>query len=742
MLRLWRPFRIAVRCKPTLSKLSQSDKTLYDFVEFEHKKLLPFNDIRHSETFGQLVVSENLRQTDQLNDTSSVVIDAEERSPFRNADGSYIRGTNAEEARLDPKTLHARVDRLVVRLPHEVAKAINKNILSLTVPDKLRERCAVIYQSLSKEQIQQVPESSLDCDAHIAALFLQNYSHAWQVLTELKHRVEDFNPRRVLDVGYGPATGMVALNEVMGPEWIPDEKDVYVVGRRNNEMKKRAKIILSRQRNENVEEVEQDGKEDVEVKEEPQAPPSPDYIGPVDVSRIKIHSKLRDTLPVDKKYDLIMVNQSLLTREYNFPRDVDENMHMLLRLLSPGGHIVLIERGNALGFETITRARQVMIRPESYGDEKVKIPRPYIRGSSLKPQRLKHEDRMVNEEDIEYEEHMLAKMEEEIHELEGEAEEDLEAELNAKYGEVSEEELKFEFEDSDEVELHELSSESVDYHLSIVAPCSHHHKCPLQLGDPKYYKIPAHKHRLSFCTFHKTVERPKYTMELKKGRRLAVAWDKSAEDGFGTDKLSKGTLKKLGGLGRPGSNNTETGSYSYVIAQRSPNDVDTIRKIESQREIADELEVDPEDPGHWPRVIANPTKIKKNVKLTVSAPSGNIEVWQVPKSLGKQVYHDVRKVARGDLWPHGKKSAVVKAQLLEKARDKLDVLAKTQKKTFLKEQRKKQWKKVLSRDEADFEHDIVTLADSLASNLEQSKQYRQKGKRAKFDVDPRLYDGK
>ena len=56
---------------------------------------------------------------------------------------------------------------------------------------------------------------------------------------------------------------------------------------------------------------------------------------------------------------------------------------MVLPLLAPGGHLVLIERGNSVGFETIARARQIMIRPESYPQELGKIPRPYIKGSKV-----------------------------------------------------------------------------------------------------------------------------------------------------------------------------------------------------------------------------------------------------------------------------------------------------------------------------------------------------------------------
>lgn len=122
----------------------------------------------------------------------------------------------------------------------------------------------------------------------------------------------------------------MALNEIMGQDWVPEEKDAYIVGRRNNEMKKRAKIILSRQVNENL--------RNVETNEQPTE--EKEYVGPIDAKKIEIRTKLRDSMPVTKNYDLIIVHHSLLTREYNFPNDVDENMRMILRLLAPKGHLI------------------------------------------------------------------------------------------------------------------------------------------------------------------------------------------------------------------------------------------------------------------------------------------------------------------------------------------------------------------------------------------------------------------
>lgn len=692
-------------------------------------------------------------------DQKEGILSQMEISKFRNSDGSFIKGTTSWEARLDDRTLLGKLDHSISFLPNRLAKVIQNNIIKLSIPARLKSRVVGIYQNLNKNQIQQPPSNPLDCNAHIAALFLQDYSHARQVLMELQKRVgkDKFNPQRVLDIGYGPATGMVALNEIMGRNWVPKEKDAYIVGRKNNEMKKRAKILLSRQYNENftgeevlpeveqklnedelVEEVEQE--EEMEEDEESSA--ETDYVGPIDVRRLNVRTKLRDTLPVTKQYDLIIVCSSLLSKEFNFPKDVDENIHMVLKLLAPGGHIVLIERGNAVGFETIARARQLMIRPEAYKHELGKIPRPYVKGSTGKPQKLKKETQFVTNDDIEFEEEMLAKLDlQEEMEKARELGEEFEKELNEKFGDVSEEELKFE--DEQDMEVFEVGTpiekmvDKVDYHLSIIAPCAHHRKCPLQLGDPKFYKISNHKHRMNFCSFPKVIKRPDYTMQLKKGKKLAVAWDKSAENGIG--KLSKGEAKLLAGTGRPGGNDTERGSYSYLIAERSLNDSKTIDKIEQLRSFSDNV-IDESDPTNWPRIILPPQKLKKNVKLTVCSTEGNIETWQVPKSLGKQTYHDARKAQMGDLWALGKKARTINKRLSDEVKEKLEVLYKTNKKTFLKEQQRKRWKKKLGTSVDQFD-DGFLATEIMASQLEESKKYKRQAKKARFEVDPSQFDG-
>lgn len=797
---------------------------------------LPFSQNRRNDTFGKVIHSEN---TSIVKDKQRNIADVEEndfdsvlyedRSPYhtsvstyRNPDGSLIRGNNAREARLDPLTLEAQVDHSMVEMPKILSETIRNNILSRVPPAKLRDRALDIFMKIEKDLIQKAPVSSLDADAHIAALFLQNYSHAIRVLKELiKREGAGFKPNSVLDIGYGPGTGMIALNELMGDEFNPSVKDVYIVGRPNKEMKKRAKILLSRQLCEIPEEpvLKKSAKKTLE--EEKESASNESYVGPVDTSKINIKTKLRDSLASTKRYDLIMVNQALLTRAHNFPRDVDVNLEMILALLAPGGHLVLIERGNTLGFEIIARARQVMLRPESHQGEKGKIPRPYIRGSSVKPQKLRQEDQLVTDEHIEYEEQLLAQLEaedraeklemeklkslktgvklelesvEESIELqeskstlkfneEAEFDEDdladideetlklqeesmnlkdgeiseFEADIIKKHGQVSEEDLKFEFEDDPDFEISPVENSSVntssandsaaddstskppavDYHLSVVAPCPHHGECPLQLGDPQFYKLSKHKHRFQFCSFDQIVRRPTYTMELKKGKFLATTWDKRAHTSPGVPALSKYHMRNLQGSGRPDGANSESGNFSYLIMRREKNDAETIRKIESSRE----HHYDNETSVDLPRVIEFPTRIKNNVKIKVCAPSGNVEIWQVPKSLGKQTYHDARKVQQGDLWALGKKSAVVKNRFTGEKLEQLKQISIVNKKSVRKEKQKKNLKKFSSALEDAFE-DPTEIFDEIATGLERSKRYRTQGKRADYDVDIKEYDGK
>lgn len=542
-------------------------------------------------------------------------------SEYRNEAGEVRQGKNSQETRLSPQTLDARTYRGQLGLDPNVAKAINNHILSLQIPNNLRRSSSQYFVEMRETKVHRPTKTKMEVDAHIASIFLQNYGAIYQSLAELRKRigVDKFQPKNILDVGYGPATGIIALNDLMGPDFQPDSKEAVIIG--HLDMQKKAKIMLSRQVNEippdvPLENEDQEAKDDIDEADE--------LVGEVMTKKININTKLRNSVPGSRKYDLIILTHQLLKSEERFPIQIDFNLEHYLSMLAPGGHLLIIERGNPLGFETIARARQVMIRPENYPDEHGKIPRPYNRGAS-KSYGIEYEKGSSNEE-VEEAQKLLA-------------------ELDAQFGSVKDEELEFEPELLNAISEKGRNNEADNYHLKIIAPCAHHRKCPLQIGKPQYYEYAQGKN-LKFCNFQKAVTRPKFSMEHKKGKMLATPWQEPT-DGIGKKGLAKP------GTGRPNGRNFEILNYSYLIAERSGTDEKTIQDIEKQRStppIYNLGSLGDNTPSTWPRILRQPLKRKGHVTMDLCAPSGELEKWTVPKSFGKEAYHDARKAAKGDLW--------------------------------------------------------------------------------------------
>lgn len=272
--------------------------------------------------------------------------------------------------RLLPQTLKARAYRPQIVINKEVSDAIGDNILSGHVPSSVRLASARWFAELQKpDSLHRAARTAMEVDAHIAAFFPHNYAVAFQCLTELKRRKPlGWNPRRILEVGYGPATGILALNDLLGPEYIAESKDCVILG--HSEMHGRAKILLSRQINEIPENFKPDTPSNEDASKER-------YIGPVATNKITVRTNLRNRIPRDKQYDLILLTHQMLQTTSKFTSQIENNVKHYLKMLSPGGYLVIMERGNPLGFETIARARQIMVRPERYPNEHGKIPRPW-----------------------------------------------------------------------------------------------------------------------------------------------------------------------------------------------------------------------------------------------------------------------------------------------------------------------------------------------------------------------------
>lgn len=539
---------------------------------------------------------------------------------YRNETGELKQGRSSQEARLTPQTLEARTYRGQLGLDPNVSKAINNHILSLQIPNNVRRLSSRYFVEMHDNKVHRPTRTKMEVDSHIASIFLQNYGAIYQSLAELRKRIgiQKFQPKKILDVGYGPATGMVALNDLMGTTFQPELKEAVIFG--HLDMEKKAKIILSRQMNE----IPQDALEEEDQQPRDNINEEDELVGEVMTKKIKIKTKLRNTVPSSRQYDLIILTHQLLKSEERFPVQIDVNLEHYLSMLAPGGHLVIIERGNPLGFETIARARQVMIRPENYPDEHGKIPRPYNRGSS-KNYSIEYE-KGTNNEEMEEAQRLVS-------------------ELDKQFGTVRDEELEFEPELINAISEKGRNGKDSNYHLKIIAPCPHHRKCPLQLGKPQYYEYPEGKN-LKFCNFQKSITRPKFTMEHKKGKLLATPWQEPT-DGIGKKGLAKP------GTGRPHGRNYEILNYSYLIVERSGTDQQSLQDIETQRSTPTTYKIGSlgdNTQSTWPRIINQPLKRKGHVTMDLCGSSGELEKWIVPKSFGKETYHDARKANKGDLW--------------------------------------------------------------------------------------------
>lgn len=659
------------------------------------------------EVFGQLV-EEVHHDRDPLHNSRVITpeealegVDPRYRDPQT---GELLEAATSKDARLDHETLWGRVNQKQVIIPDALSEVIQNNFLFQYEPKALKEHVVEWYTSINESGLREASESELSADVSIAASFAQDYAVSYQVLDEFIKRLGSIKANQinnVLDVGVGPSISMLALNEIMGDEWNPERKDSVIYG--DFHMARRAKTMLSRQINENFprkrnvphqQQLNIDKRSDNKLSKAGNGSAELDelahkeeeiYIGKVKTKSLEVKTVLLDRLrPADIKYDLIIVSYKLLESLENFPFEVDAKLEEYVRRLNPGGHLVLIERGTPLGSEIIARARQVMLRPEKYPDETEKHPRPFR--SSAKKLSAREQLRLSR---LTPEEKALAIK-------------DLEPELLENFEVIEDETSALKLDNIDE---------PID--MSVIAPCPHHGKCPLQFFDPQVYLYGQIGKKLKFCSYNVSVHRPTYLLELKRGRKLATKWTAS-NSGVGISSLAKA------GRGRENGNDYETASYSYLIAERSP--VPASRLEEERVKRSDngiqkrEVGYRAQNRGEYPRILAPPMKKKGYVIMDLCAPSGHVEKWHISKSVGKQDYHDARKANMGDLWPLGYKSANQSKKentfYFERIVQKRENLRKKKKRDATKLKRKisKDYKEALESDNEGIEKDIVRMA--------------------------------
>ncbi|CAK7274397.1 37S ribosomal protein S22 [Sporothrix epigloea] len=165
----------------------------------------------------------------------------------------------------------------------------------------------------------------------------------------------------------------------------------------------------------------------------------------------------------------------------------------------------------------------------------------------------------------------------------------------------------------------------------IVAPCTNHNKCPMYLTPGLTVG------RKDFCHTSQRFSRPPFLQRI---------------------------------LGKTHHNHEDV-SFSYVAVQRGSVVSDRVAAptapVQGQA-AADAAFVGFEEasgdsvphPLALPRTILPPLKRHGHVVLDVCTPAGQLERWTVPKSRGKQAYHDARKAQWGDLWALGAKTRVAR----------------------------------------------------------------------------------
>ncbi|KAL9946031.1 hypothetical protein ACHAQF_009030 [Verticillium nonalfalfae] len=152
----------------------------------------------------------------------------------------------------------------------------------------------------------------------------------------------------------------------------------------------------------------------------------------------------------------------------------------------------------------------------------------------------------------------------------------------------------------------------------IVAPCTNHKTCPM-------YAVKGQSTgRKDFCSFQQRFTRPRFLQQI-----LEAKHRNDDDVQFSYVAIQRGGTPAANLL--VGREATERAFAGYEDAARAPNMLSL------------------------PRQILPPLKRKGHVQLEVCTPSGRIERWTVPRSRGKQAYHDARKAAWGDLWALGAK---------------------------------------------------------------------------------------
>ncbi|KAK5465308.1 37S ribosomal protein S22 [Exophiala xenobiotica] len=196
----------------------------------------------------------------------------------------------------------------------------------------------------------------------------------------------------------------------------------------------------------------------------------------------------------------------------------------------------------------------------------------------------------------------------------------------------------------------------------IIAPCTNHEKCPM-------YHIPGPSQgRKDFCSFQQRYTRPNYL------QRVLGAKDRNHDDvDFSYISVMRGDdlrRRQVGswqgiedGLSASAHPDPKLMGEDYEtwmqLCQSGFDDIDTNTVLSESTSFADgKARSSLPAPWNLPRLVFPPMKRRGHIIMDVCTPAGRIERWTVPRSFGKQAYHDARKSQWGDLWALGAKTRI------------------------------------------------------------------------------------
>lgn len=234
-----------------------------------------------------------------------------------------------------------------------------------------------------------------------------------------------------------------------------------------------------------------------------------------------------------------------------------------------------------------------------------------------------------------------------------------------------------------------------EWHL--IAPCPHEFACPLAMTGGK-----------DRCSFSQKLQRPSFTRKTKhasKGEEdvnytyLVIGRGPRPSASSATEATFSNT-GRIGGVGREAAEKeaiklegkselreVEGGEFEMVsLANRSRDSSSSAKSSQTESQPAEHNEgVLRAEAYTWPRVVAPPMKRAGHVILDTCYPDGqsshflkqdcrtdgrclvgHIQRLTYAKSHSKQVYHDARKSAWGDLFPHEPKSKIVRKRGIRK----------------------------------------------------------------------------